>query len=340
MKKLLSLYILMTFLTVSCQQSNVADYVQQQYEKGELNGNVLVVKGDSVLYEKSFGIANQETKEQLSAAHRFNIGSIYKEFPAVAVMQLIEKGSLKPGDKISDYLYDLPDWASSISIQQLFKYTSGLPKVSWEHYVDNKIPITEQLLLKDLKKVKELAFKPGTDYLYSNYNPLLLTLIVEKLSGQSFEDYVQQHIFKPAKMTDSYFGKAMPYKNEVLPAIAFDKDYNLDPFRIREAKFLMLFTTKDLYQWLYHLHSYQLLSKASIKFLSEREGSQSPLGILEWDDDQLEVHHHHGEQGNYESVIRYYPEDDLYIVILKNQKYFNVMDMADDIYDIVTNTKN
>ncbi|SMG29084.1 CubicO group peptidase, beta-lactamase class C family [Marivirga sericea] len=340
MKKLLSLYILMAFSTASCQQSNVADYVQQQYEKGELNGNILVVKGDSVLYEKSFGIAHPETKEQLTAAHRFNIGSIYKEFPAVAVMQLIEKGSLKPDDKISDYLDDLPDWASSISIQQLFKYTSGLPKVSWEHYVDNKIPITEQLLLKDLRKVEELVFKPGTDYLYSNYNPLLLTLIVEKVSGQSFEDYVQQHIFKPAKMTDSYFGKAMPYKNEVLPAIAFDKDYNFDPFRNREAKFLMLFTTKDLYQWLYHLHSYQLLSKASIKFLSEREGSQSPLGILEWDGDQLEMHHHHGEQGNYESVIRYYPKDDLYIVILKNQKYFNVMDMADDIHDIVTNTKN
>lgn len=342
MKKLLSLYIIIAFSTASCQQTNIVDYVQQQYEKGELNGNVLVVKGDSVLYEKSFGIAHPETKEQLTAAHRFSIGSIYKEFPAVAVMQLSEKGSLKTDDKISNYLsdLDLPTWTSSITIQQLFNYTSGLPKVSWEHYVDNKIPITEQLLLKDLRKVEELVFKPGTDYLYSNYNPLLLTLIVEKVTGQSFEDYVQQHIFKPAKMTDSYFGKAMPYKNEVLPAIAFDKDYNFDPFTNREAKFLMLFTAKDLYQWLYHLHSYQLLSKASIKFLSEREGSQSPLGILEWDGDQLEVHHHHGEQGNYESVIRYYPKDDLYIVILKNQKYFNVMDMADEIHNIVTNTKN
>ncbi|TYP99535.1 CubicO group peptidase (beta-lactamase class C family) [Tenacibaculum adriaticum] len=340
MKKLLYLLIMVNSLTISCQHSTIDEYVQQEYNKGQLNGNVLVVKSDTIIYEKSFGIAHPETKEHLTAAHRFNIGSIYKEFPAVAVMQLFEKGSLKTDDEISNYLDNLPTWASLITIQQLFKYTSGLPKVSWEHYVDNQIPITEELLLKDLKKVEELTFKPGTDYLYSNYNPLLLTLIVEKVTGQSFEDYVQQHIFKPAKMTDSYFGKAMPYKNEVLPAIAFDKDYNFDPFTNKEAKFLMLFTAKDLYQWLYHLHSYQLLSKASIKFLSEREGSQSPLGILEWKDDVLEVHHHHGEQGNYESVIRYYPKDDLYIVILKNQKYFNVMDMADEIHDIVTNTKN
>jgi CubicO group peptidase (beta-lactamase class C family) len=340
MKKLLSLYILMTFLTASCQQSNVADYVQQQYEKGELNGNILVVKGDSVLFEKSFGIANPETKEQLTAAHRFAIGSIYKEFPAVAVMQLNERGNLKLDDKVSDYLDDLPSWASSITIQQLFKYTSGLPRVSWERYVKNGTVITDELLMNDLKKVEELTFHPGSAYLYSNYNPIVLIHIVEKVSGQSFEHYVIENIFKPAKINDSYFFEEMPFKNEILPAIAFDKDYNLDPFKNKNLKFAMLFTARDIYQWLYHLHSYQFLTKHSIKLLSEREGSQSPLGILEWEGDQLEVHHHHGEQGNYESVIRYYPEDDLYIVILKNQKYFNVMDMADEIHDIVTNTKN
>jgi len=251
-------------------------------------------------------------------------------------MQLYESGNLKLDDKVSDYLNGLPAWASSITIQQLFKYTSGLPRVSWERYVENGIVITDELLMNDLKKVKELAFEPGSDYLYSNYNPIVLIHIVEKVSGQSFEQYVLENIFKPSKMNDSYFFEAMPFKNEVLPAIAFDKDYNLDPFKNKNLKFAMLFTAKDIYQYLYHLHNYQLLSKKSIKLLSEREGSQSPLGVLEWDDDQLEVHHHHGEHGSYESVIRYYPEDGLYIVILKNQKYFNVMDMADQIHDIVT----
>ncbi|MBC2846032.1 serine hydrolase domain-containing protein [Winogradskyella flava] len=323
------------FLNISCQYNSIHEYVEEQYFNGELNGNILVVKNDEVLYENSFGVAHPETKEPLTASHRFAIGSISKEFPGMATMQLYERGKLKLEDKISMYLEDLPSWASSITIQQLFKYTSGLPRVAWERYGENKITVTHELLLNDLKKVKALSFKPGTDYLYSNYNPILLIHIVEKVSGQSFEDYVTQNIFKPAKMTNSYFGKAVPWKNEVLPAHPFDQDNNLDAFRMDGLKFLMLFSAQDLYQYLYHLHSYQLLSKKSVKLLSEREGSQSPLGVLEWDDDQLEVHHHHGEQGNYESVIRYYPEEQLYIIILKNQKFFNVMDMADEIKDIV-----
>lgn len=334
-KLVLCLTLLTAFLNVSCRQyGSIDEYVQRQFVNGELNGNVLVVRGDTVLYEKSFGIAHPKTKELLTAAHRFNVGSIYKEFPGVAVMQLFEKGSLKLDDKVSRYLDDLPAWASSISIRQLFKYTSGLPKVPWENYTENNNPVTEVSILNDLKK-EELAFEPGSDYLYSNYNPLLLMLIVEKVTRQSFEDYIHEHIFEPAKMTDSYFARQTPYKDEKLPAIAFDEDYNPYPFVIHDPKFLMSFTAKDLYQWLYHLHSYQLISKESIKLLSEREGSQSPLGVLEWEDDVLEVHHHHGESGNYEAVIRYYPADDLYIVILKNQKHFNVMEMADKIKKII-----
>lgn len=336
--KILNLYIVIIICSLfSCKSyETVNAYVDEIYQKGELNGNVLVIKGDTVLCKKSFGIAHPETKEPLTLKHRFAIGSISKEFPGVAIMQLYENGNLKLEDKVSKYLKDLPSWASTINIQQLFKYTSGLPRVSWERYGENKMTVTHELLMNDLKKVKELSFEPGTDYFYSNYNPILLIHIVEKVSGQSFEEYVTQNIFKAAKMKDSYFGKATPWRNEILPAYAFDQDNNLDAFKMDGLKFLMLFTTQDIYQYLYYLHSYQLLSKKSIQLLSEREGSQSPLGVLEWDDDELEVHHHHGEQGSYESVIRYYPKDDLYIVILKNQKYFNVMDMADDIHDIVT----
>lgn len=332
--------VIILFAFSSCKSYKSVDaYVDEINQKGELNGNVLVVKSKKVLYENSFGVAHPKTKEPLTAYHRFAIGSISKEFPGVAVMQLYERGKLKLEDKVSKYLKDLPAWASTISIQQLFKYTSGLPRVAWERYGENKMTVTHELLLNDLKKIKELAFEPGTDYLYSNYNPILLIHIVEKVSGQSFEDYVTQNIFKPAKMTNSYFAKAAPWKNEILPAYPFNKENKLDAFKMDGIKFLMLFTAQDIYQYLQHLHSYHLLSKESVKLLSEREGSQSPLGVLEWDDDKLEVHHHHGEQGSYEAVIRYFPVEELYIIILKNQKVFNVMDMADEIHHIIITNK-
>ncbi|WP_299045817.1 serine hydrolase domain-containing protein [uncultured Polaribacter sp.] len=339
--KIIQLLILVLTLTLSgCKNYKSVDaYVDEINEKGELNGNVLVVKNKEVLYENSFGISHPKTKEPLTASHRFAIGSISKEFPGVSIMQLYERGKLKLDDKVSKYLNDLPTWASTISIQQLFKYTSGLPRVAWERYGENQMTVTHELLLNDLKKVEELTFKPGTDYLYSNYNPILLIHIVEKVSGQSFERYVTQNIFKPAKMTNSYFAKAAPWKNEILPAYPFNKENKLDVFKMDGIKFLMLFTAQDIYQYLQYLHSYQLLSKESVKLLSEKEGSQSPLGVLEWNDDKLEVHHHHGEQGSYEAVIRYFPEEELYIIILKNQKVFNVMDMADEIYNIIITNK-
>ena len=339
--KIIQLLLLtLVFTLSSCKNYKSIDaYANNEYQKGELNGNVLVVKNKEVLYENSFGVSHPETKNALTSEHRFAIGSISKEFPGVAIMQLYERENLKLDDKVSKYLKDLPAWASTISIQQLFKYTSGLPRVAWERYGENQMTVTHELLLNDLKKVKELDFEPGSDYLYSNYNPILLIHIVEAVSNQSFEEYVSQNIFKPAKMTNSYFAKAMPWKDETLPAYPFDQDKNLDAFKMDGLKFLMLFTAQDMYKYLRHLHSYKLLSKESVKLLSEREGAQSPLGVLEWDNDDLEVHHHHGEQGSYESVIRYFPKEELYIIILKNQKVFNVMDMADEIHDIVITNK-
>ncbi len=150
-------------LNVSCQYKSIDEYTEQLYFNGELNGNILVVKDDQVLYENSFGIAHPKTKELLTASHRFAIGSISKEFPGVAAMQLYESGKLKLDDKISMYLKDLPSWASSITIQQLFKYTSGLPRVAWERYGESKMTVTHELLTNDLMKVKALSFEPGTD---------------------------------------------------------------------------------------------------------------------------------------------------------------------------------
>ena len=334
-KVLLGVVLCMTTIHASCQSSSIKDYLQKQYADNVLNGNVLVVKGKEVLYEQSFGYAHPTTKEKLTSAHRFQVGSIYKEFPGVAIMQLKEQGKLKLSDPIKGYLPEMPEWAARITIQHLLQYTSGLPRVPWGDFFKNNTPVTEQSILALLKKTEALAFAPGSDYLYSNYNPWLLTQIVEKITKQSFEMYVQENLFLPAQMDKAFFASQFPYKDEQLVAFSFNEDKQLDRYIIQVPLFLMNLTAKDLYQWLFHLHHQKLISKAAVQQLSERVGAQSPLGVLEWKDAALEVHHHHGSSGNYEAVIRYYPEDDLYIVILTNRKNGNVTELATEIHALV-----
>ena len=340
-KAIIYTLFLSIFFTGSCQHISIDEYLQKQYFKGELNGNILVVQNEKILYENAFGIANAKTKEPLTLKHRFNVGSIYKEFPGVAIMQLKERGRLKLTDTIGNYLAGLPRWSQKINIQHLLQYSSGLPQIPWDDYFfKNNIPVTEKSALELLNKTEELAFNPGSDYLYSNYNPLLLTLIVEKITGKPFESYVEKNLFRPAKLSGAFFAQQAPHINEKHIANAFDEGLNTDSYVIHEPKFLMNFTAQDLYQWLVHLHNHELISKESVEILSKRVGSQSPLGVLEWDKNNLIVHHHHGSSGNYEAVIRYYPDDALYIIIVTNQKHSNVSKMADKIHAIASSKKD
>src|SRR5690606_12326530 len=123
MVRIVILYLLTTFLEGCGQIDNLDDYINNLHEKNEFNGTVLVIQGDSVLYEKAFGYADETRNVQLTIDHRFALGSIYKEFPAVAVMQLKEKGLLSVDDKIATFLPQLPSWSERITIKNLFQYS-------------------------------------------------------------------------------------------------------------------------------------------------------------------------------------------------------------------------
>ena len=99
---------------------------------GVFNGNVLVSKNNKIIYNASFGFTDATKTNKLTTDFRFNIGSITKEFSAVALLQLKELGKLKLDDKVSKFIPELPKWASNISIKDLLEYTSGIPKCKLE----------------------------------------------------------------------------------------------------------------------------------------------------------------------------------------------------------------
>jgi CubicO group peptidase (beta-lactamase class C family) len=167
---------------------------------------VLVVRNDAVLLRKGFGMANLELKVPVDAEQVFRIGSITKQFTAVAILQLVAAGKIKLDDDISTYLPDFPSVGQRVTISQLLNQTSGLPS-----YTDEKTWLTtwrQDLKPNDLlafTKGKPLLFTPGTNWAYSNTNYILLGEVIAKVSGESYASYVQTKLFAPAGMQHSQY---------------------------------------------------------------------------------------------------------------------------------------
>lgn len=333
------LYVFL-ILIIGCKEHSIESFLNEQHQKGKFNGSVLVVKNDKILYKESHGYSDGSKTTLLNNGYLFNIGSIYKEFPAVAIIQLKEKNLLKLDDKINKYLIGLPEWSNQISIKNLLLYSSGLPKVDWNKYFNNNLDVSDEDLKKDLIQIETLEFQPGLDYLYTNYSPILLIEIIEAITGQKFKDYAKENLFIPNNLNNITIKSQYPYKDKTLMAIPFDKEFKEDYYKISAPSLLFSATTEDLYNWLKRLHDFQIISKESLKILSERyendDDYQAPIGFCSWDNNKVIEHSHHGSSGNYECIVRKFNKDKLVIIILTNQKNNNLYKISDKINEIIT----
>ena len=187
-------------------------------------GNVLISKDNHIIYQKSFGYANVNRHEKNTKKSIFSIASLTKSLIAVGVMKLVEDGKLTLDTPISNYFPDfMPEYSKDITIQHLLNNSSGI-EANIGRTDDNgnglmpeETPITFDELLEKFKDSK-LKFKPGTGYDYNNFGYLLLVHIIEKVSGQSYADIMEQAVFKPAGMKNTAIAsfkslnqKAQPY---------------------------------------------------------------------------------------------------------------------------------
>lgn len=196
--------------SISVAQKNVSLF--DSILKNELPNNapgtvIYLTKGNQILYKNTFGKANIELDIDMRLDHVFRIGSITKQFTACAILKLVEQGKLSLQDDIRKYIPDFPTKNKMISIESLLTHTSGIKNYT------GLSSFTEELKRKDLSptalidlfKDEALEYEPGTSYKYSNSGYVLLGSIIEKVTGQSYATYVEEHIFKPLGMIHSYF---------------------------------------------------------------------------------------------------------------------------------------
>lgn len=174
------------------------------HEQGIFNGTVLVAEAGKVIYQKGFGYANMDTKDPLEPKSNFNLASISKQFTAMCIMMLAEQGKLNYDDNFRKYLPELR--YKGITIRHLLWHTSGMPDyvaLMDEHWDPDKYYVNDDVLKMMVKHLPEKLFKPGERYEYSNTGYVLLASIVERVSGVSFKEFVQQNIFDRVGMTSS-----------------------------------------------------------------------------------------------------------------------------------------
>jgi CubicO group peptidase (beta-lactamase class C family) len=178
--------------------------------RDRFSGAVLLAKNDQVLFEQAYGFANHAFNVPNKVDTKFNLGSMGKMFTAVAILQLAQQGRFSLNDVLLKVVPDYPnkEVASRITLHQLLTHTSGLGDFFGKAFQDtpkDKFTTIESHL--PLFVEKPLLFEPGAKWSYSNAGFIVLGLVIEKVSGESYYAYVREHVFKPAGMinTDNYY---------------------------------------------------------------------------------------------------------------------------------------
>ena len=197
------IFAFITFLTLNSFSQNtneeiynkIDSYLESSVTNG-FSGVVLVSKKGEIILSKGYGWADRENKIPNSPSTVFNIGSVTKQFTASAILKLVEQGKIKTSDKISSYFIQTPIDKRDITIHQLLTHTSGISKRTGGFRYNEA---SKEQFLKEFFE-SELQSKPGTKYQYANANYIMLTVILESISGQTYSSFLNDYLFAPSQM--------------------------------------------------------------------------------------------------------------------------------------------
>ncbi|MBA4146505.1 MAG: beta-lactamase family protein [Verrucomicrobia bacterium] len=198
--------ILFSFVSVAMSQPSetTVDALFKAYAGPTTPGAaVMVIKDGKPVFTKGYGMADLEKRIPCSTNTNFRLASVTKQFTAMAILTLAERGKLSLEDRVPKYFPEFPEYGKGITIRHLLTHTSGVPDYEDDMPDGLKIPLSDRDVLHILRQQKTLYFSPGSDFRYSNSGYAMLALLVEIASGETFPAYLEKHIFKPLGMNDS-----------------------------------------------------------------------------------------------------------------------------------------
>ncbi len=322
-------------LSFAQDKSNEIDQVMKKYSDfGLFNGSVLVADNGNIVYKNGFGYANMEWNIPNSPEVKFELGSVTKQFTAALILQLVEEGKLKLTEKISDVLPYYPkENGNKITIHQLLTHTSGIPNYTdLPNFINKQVyeNLSPQQLIESFSSLP-LEFTPGSHFKYSNSGYIVLGAVIEQITGKSYEEVLNDKIFKPAEM----FNSGYTHLDEIIKDRA--SGYNKMINRYSNAHYLnmsipysagaLYSTVNDLYKWDQALYGNKILSDKSkklmftgyVKDFNNKYGYGWDVGYQKINDnDSVFCEMHGGSIFGFSAFIARIPEKKQLIVLLSN----------------------
>jgi CubicO group peptidase (beta-lactamase class C family) len=319
---------------------------------------VLVVKNGRVVFERGYGITGLDSPRNIGPDTNFRLASVSKQFTAMAIMLLVHDGKLRYEDRLTDIFPDFPEYGRTISVRNLLNHTSGLE--DYEDLMppsDPAVPV-EQVQIQDvgvldlLKRRKSTKFAPGTNWDYSNSGYVVLGLIVQKVSGRPFPDFLNDRIFAPLGMTNTL---AYVRGKNTVPNRAFGhslerggwKKTDQSPTSATLGDGGIYSSLEDLAKWDRALRRQTLLNASEMQAaltpvpvaegkVTEPDGSPAAYGFG-WFLNPYKGHKrmwHYGETIGFRTAIQRFDEDDLTIVVLCNRADLDPTALALKVADL------
>src|SRR5215469_8770172 len=303
--------------------SRMDQVVQSYVSNKQFMGSVLVARGDQILLSKGYGSANLEWQIPNTPSTKFRLGSVTKQFTAASILLLEERGKLKVEDPVKRYLPDAPAAWDGITIFHVLTHTAGIPNfTSFPEYAKlEPFAITPEQLVAVFKD-KPLDFAPGEKMSHSNSGYVLLGYLIEKVSGESYQKFLQENIFTPLGMKDSGYDS-----NTALIAHRA-AGYTAGPNGLANTGFIhmsvpfsagaLYSTTEDLLKWEQGLFGGKVISAASLAKMTTPFKSNYAFGLqVETVSGRKMISHGGGIEG-FNTFLAYFPDDRLTVIALGN----------------------
>jgi CubicO group peptidase (beta-lactamase class C family) len=323
---MLSRIVLPVLLAGACLAQDAArmnQIVQSYAADHKFMGTALVARGSQVLFSKGYGYANLEWDVPNSPNTKFRLGSVTKQFTAASILLLEERGKLNVNDPVKKYMADAPAAWDKITIFHVLTHTAGLPNFTGFSDYAKLEPFAatpEQLVARF--RDKPLDFAPGEKWSYSNSGYVLLGYLIEKITGDSYEKFVQENIFKPLDMKDSgYDSNTAVIRRRAAGYDVGKNGYENSGFvhmSIPLSAGALYSTTEDLLKWELGLFGGKLLKPASLEKMITPFKNNYAFGLsVETVGGHKRISHGGGIEG-FVTELDYYPDEKLTVVVLEN----------------------
>jgi D-alanyl-D-alanine carboxypeptidase len=292
--------------------------------------SVAIVKDGNVVLERGWGTVRGKRPEAATAATPYQIASVSKQFTAAAVLRLVEQGRIRLSDPVTDYVDGLPPAYREVTLGRLLNHTGGVPNFT-DFFREFHRPLSPFQLVDSLAR-RRLLFEPGTAFRYSNSGYYLLGLVIERVTGDAYPEYLRAQFWAPLGMDETEYCGTRPH--ERLPT-GYARDRRGDAVPAAPWHPSVLFaagslcsTAGDLAKWTVALGEGRVLAPESYREMTSPAPSPDPhlrmtygYGMMVDTTEAGPYLHHDGAVSGFRAQVAWYPAEHLAIVVLMNQGF-------------------